>query len=73
LAHFDVGVIQITALSDEYTPLCSSCGIQASFDISKQDYEGDKKYWDNWQCGLCSNDSVIAHKILIAKRQGKPL
>ena len=35
------------------TPICNSCGICLCYDISDSEYEENKTFWDNWQCGDC--------------------
>lgn len=34
-------------------PICSDCGIRLCWELSEQEYEERKEYWDNWKCEVC--------------------
>lgn len=36
------------------TPICSACGISLCYDISQEDYEAAKTFWDEWKCEECN-------------------
>ena len=35
------------------TPACNDCGIAMCWDISEEDYDSDKSFWDKWLCKDC--------------------
>jgi hypothetical protein len=41
-------------MPDGYTPVCDSCGIALCYDISEEEYQENKSFWDNWQCKECN-------------------
>ena len=43
------------------TPTCESCGCTAP-DISIQEYQEKKTYWDNWLCDVCRPRNEYAVK-----------
>ena len=46
-----------STLDGGVTPICNDCGICLCWDISLDDYEECKGFWDNWICESC-NDGV---------------
>ncbi len=36
-----------------YHPICNSCGITEIWEISSEEYEEQRFYWDNWLCDVC--------------------
>ena len=36
-----------------YTPICNSCMITLCWDISEEEYQEEKWFWDNWTCKEC--------------------
>lgn len=40
--------------SDFLTPICNECGIHLCYDISIQEYNQDKNFWDDWRCDICN-------------------
>jgi hypothetical protein len=36
------------------TPICSECGVALCWDISVEEYEAEKEFWDNWCCRYCN-------------------
>jgi len=36
------------------TPICNDCGICLCWDISVDEYEEDKPFWDAWICQDCN-------------------
>ena len=38
------------------TPICNSCGISLCWDISEEEYEKQKPFWDDWKCKECNPD-----------------
>ncbi len=47
-----MGVVK--SITGEYTPTCNDCGIALCWDITSDDYEKDKVFWDNWKCKECN-------------------
>ena len=43
-----------STLGGGLTPICSSCGILLCWDISDDEYEDAKEFWDNWECSDCN-------------------
>lgn len=37
------------------TPTCNRCGQRLCWDISEEEYAGDRQFWDNWICKECNN------------------
>ncbi len=52
------------------TPICNHCGISLCWDISKQEYEEDKPFWDEWICQECNGGTPKSLSTWRA-RQGK--
>jgi len=50
----NMAVIQSRTLYGGFTPVCSSCGVCESWDISSQEYRSMEKYWDDWECDECN-------------------
>lgn len=42
------------------TPVCSECGVHLCWDISEQDYEEDKPFWDDWICKECNHGHAMS-------------
>lgn len=37
-----------------YTPACNQCGVHLCWDISENEYEEDKQFWEDWICQDCN-------------------
>jgi tRNA/tmRNA/rRNA uracil-C5-methylase (TrmA/RlmC/RlmD family) len=48
-----MGVIQSKQFPDALTPVCSECVAVESVDISHEEYEADKKFYDDHLCKTC--------------------
>ena len=49
-----MGVTKTTStLPGGLTPICNDCGIALCWDISEEEYEKKKTYWDEWRCKEC--------------------
>jgi hypothetical protein len=35
------------------TPICSECGVSLCFDVSLEEYDQLKEFWDQWRCEGC--------------------
>ncbi len=35
------------------TPACNSCGVHLCWDISEEEYNETKAFWDDWECEDC--------------------
>lgn len=55
---------------DGYTPVCNACGVSLCWDISDEDYEDQKKFWDRWHCRTCDPNAVGSRK---RWREARPL
>lgn len=50
-----MGVIILNStLGGAFTPICNACGIHLCWDISEEEYEEAKEFWDNWKCSTCN-------------------
>ena len=36
------------------TPICNDCGICLCWDISEEEYQEEKAFWDVWKCQDCN-------------------
>jgi hypothetical protein len=36
-----------------YTPCCNDCGVFLCYDISKEEYNANRRFWDGWKCETC--------------------
>jgi hypothetical protein len=57
------------------TPICNDCGICLCWDISVEEYEADKAFWEGWQCEFCLEgreielDGMIGYILRAGKHQ----
>ena len=49
------------------TPVCNCCGIHLCWDISENDYEDAKAFWDDWICRECNGGKSLSLKDWLAK------
>jgi hypothetical protein len=42
------------------TPVCNGCGVALCWDISVEDYEGAKPFWDAWVCATCNGGEPLS-------------
>ncbi len=50
-------MVQVSkTFEDGYTPRCNGCGIALCFDLSPEEYEENKQFWDYWRCSDCNPD-----------------
>lgn len=45
--------IRPSTLAGGLTPICNDCGISLCWDISDQEYEEKKSFWNEWRCSEC--------------------
>lgn len=50
------------------TPICNDCGIALCWDISEEDYEAARDFWDAWKCQNC-NGTAMSLKAWIEDRR----
>lgn len=36
------------------TPICEDCNVSLCWDISIEEYEEEKAFWDSWRCRDCN-------------------
>lgn len=46
--------VQYETFMGGYTPICNNCGVSLCWDISPNDYEEDKDFWEQWTCKDCN-------------------
>ena len=39
---------------DAVTPVCNSCMIFLCYDIGNDEYNANRKFWNNWECSECN-------------------
>ena len=44
------------------TPICNDCGISLCWDISDEDYEQARAFWDEWICQDCNGGEHLSLK-----------
>lgn len=44
------------------TPICNECGISLCWDISNEDFERAKAFWDAWICVDCNGGVPLSLK-----------
>lgn len=44
------------------TPICNDCGISLCWDISEDEYEQAKAFWDAWICQDCNGGEPLSLK-----------
>jgi hypothetical protein len=47
-------VTQSNNFPDGLTPVCASCNVFMCWDISKEEYQEAKEFWDSWRCKDCN-------------------
>jgi hypothetical protein len=65
--------INASTLDGGYTPMCSNCGVALCWDISEQEYEDGKGFWDDWTCKDCNPDYKGAYQRWMARQSLKRL
>ena len=45
-----------------FTPICNSCGVHLCWDIAEEQYESERRFWDNWICQECNNGEPMTRK-----------
>ncbi len=48
-----VGILPST-MPGALTPMCGECGVALCYDISEEEYQEAKEFWNNWQCKECN-------------------
>lgn len=43
------------------TPTCNDCGVCLCWDISEQEYQERKTFWDNWKCKDCKEPAFKSY------------
>ena len=49
------------------TPICNDCGICLCWDISDEEYEEDRLFWDSWICKECNHGIPMNRKDFASK------
>jgi len=58
-----VGVtIKNSTMEGAVTPICNECGITLCWDISIEEYEEAKGFWDDWICEVCNKGVPLSLK-----------
>jgi hypothetical protein len=50
-----------------YIPICNDCGVRLCWDISVEEYQDMRQFWDLWRCETCDPDAVGSRKRHISK------
>ena len=45
-----------STMPNSWTPICNDCGIALCYDISDDEYQRMKNFWENWRCKECNED-----------------
>lgn len=51
-----------------YTPICNDCGVSLCWDISEQEYDEAKAFWDDWICQGCNNGVKMSRKLYYERK-----
>jgi len=54
------------------TPICNTCGILLCWDISEEEYQDDKAFWDDWICQDCNGGKPKSLKSWRLQYRNKP-
>lgn len=56
--------VQVTAstIPGGFTPTCSNCGVALCWDISDEEYQSAKEFWDAWICRHCNGGEPLSLK-----------
>ena len=44
------------------TPICDKCGVSLCWDISDDEYQMDRPFWDTWVCRDCNGGVPLSRK-----------
>ncbi len=44
------------------TPICDKCGVSLCWDISDDEYQADRPFWDAWICQDCNGGVPLSRK-----------
>ena len=44
------------------TPICDKCGVSLCWDISDDEYQMDRPFWDTWVCQDCNGGVPLSRK-----------
>lgn len=53
-------------MPDGVTPICNTCMISLCWDISQEEYEESRQFWDAWICKDC-NGGIPFRKVLFSE------
>ena len=51
------------------TPICNRCGISLCWDISVDEYERQKGFWDSWICRDCNGGNPYRHRQWVSEQE----
>lgn len=58
-----MGVVKLkSTLSGGVTPICNECGVALCWDISNEEYDHEKSFWDNWKCKDCNGGIAMKRR-----------
>lgn len=46
--------VMASTMPGAVTPTCNECGIALCWDISEEEYEEARPFWDRWICETCN-------------------
>lgn len=49
-----------STLRGGYTPICNSCGVALCWDISSEEYDEARGFWDAWICEDCNGGEPMS-------------
>ena len=49
-------------LPGSVTPICNDCGVALCWDISDEEYQEAKTFWDAWICQDCNGGKPLSLK-----------
>jgi len=54
------------------TPQCNDCGIFLCWDISQEDYQEAREFWDAWKCEVCNGSRMSLKNWMEEKHGARP-
>lgn len=55
------------------TPICNDCGIALCWDISTEEYDSAKAFWDAWVCADCNGGVPLSLKDWVSRNSRNPV
>lgn len=62
-------IVTPSTIAGAVTPVCNDCGVTLCWDLSDEEYEEAKEFWDNWKCSGCNPSYEGALKRFMEKKK----